>query len=79
MLRTVVSFDPAEKAWLDHEAKVGHVPMTEIVRQAVHYYRKMLEEQKKPDMLQLLEKTAGSWEHGEGLSYQKKLREEWEE
>ena len=56
MLRTVVSFDPADKAWLDDQARDSHVPMTEIVRKAVHYYRNLIEARKKPNMLQLLKK-----------------------
>lgn len=78
MLRTVVSFNSIEKAWLDRTAKVGRVPMTEIVRQAVSHYRKMLENQKQPGMQELLKKTAGVWRQKDGLSYQKKLRQEWD-
>jgi len=78
MLRTIVSFDPIDKAWLDDQAKQARVPMTEIVRQAVHYYRQTLEAKKKPSMRQLLKKTAGLWQQGNGLDYQKKLRSEWD-
>jgi hypothetical protein len=77
MLRTIVSFDSNDKAWLDHQAKSAHVPMTEIVRQAVHHYRKVLETKKSPDMLTLLEKTAGIWRNGDALKYQENLRGEW--
>lgn len=79
MLRTIVSFDPAEKAWLDHEARMSHVPMTEIVRKAVLYYREKLEKEKQPEMCELLKKTAGTWKHkGDALNYQNKLRQEWD-
>ncbi len=79
MLRTVVSFEPADKAWLDNQAKSACVPMTEIVREAVHYYRKIVEERAQPNMLQLLQNTAGIWKHGDALVYQKKLRAEWDQ
>ena len=78
MQRTIVSFDPSEKAWLDHEAKTKRVPMTEIVRRAVDHYRQTIENQKKPKLAELLKKTAGTWKQGDGLNYQKKLREEWD-
>ena len=77
MLRTIVSFNPNDKAWLDRQAKTAQVPMTEIVRQAVHHYRHLLETKKTPDMLVLLKKTAGIWQQGDGLTYQEKLRKEW--
>ncbi|ULJ60586.1 hypothetical protein [Wielerella bovis] len=30
------------------------------------------------DFLQLLDKTKGIWQHGDGLAFQEKLRSEWE-
>lgn len=73
MVRTVISLDPEDKAWLDRKAKREKVTMTELVRRAV---RKMREEE--PSFEQLLEETAGTWQHGDGLEYQIKIREEWD-
>lgn len=78
MVRTVISLDHADKKWLDKQAHIRHIPMTEVVREAVHYYRSRVEAEKKPNFKELLEKTAGLWQKEDGLTFQKKLREEWE-
>lgn len=78
MVRTVVNFDDNDKKWLDELASERHIPMTEIVRQAVHYYRQKIESDKELTFEELLKKTAGLWKKGDGLAYQKKLRKEWE-
>lgn len=78
MLRTVVSFEPAEKAWLDQEAKIERVSMTKIVRKALELYRSSVELQKKPAFSQLLKETAGTYKCVDGLKFQHQLREEWD-
>ena len=75
MIRTVISLDPDDKRWLDEKAKEDNVTMTEVVRRAV---RKMREDEEQPSFEELLEKTAGSWRNGDGLEYQRKIREEWD-
>jgi hypothetical protein len=78
MIRTVISLENAEKKWLDKEAHLRHVPMTEIVREALHYYRSKIESEKQPSLENMLAQTAGIWSKGDGLEYQEKLRKEWE-
>lgn len=78
MLRTVVSFEPSEKAWLDQEAKIEHVSMTQVVRNALRLYRLSIETQKKPSFSQILEETAGIYQTIDGLKFQNQLREEWD-
>jgi|AntRauTorckE6833_2_1112554.scaffolds.fasta_scaffold62238_2 hypothetical protein len=75
MVRTVISLDPADKAWLDRKAREQEVPMTEIVRRAVRRMR----EQEGPDSLTtMLERTRGIWTEGDGLEYQLRIRREWD-
>lgn len=76
MVRTVVSLDPEDKAWLDRKARQEGVPMTEIVRQAVRQLRERSES--APRMERLLEKTRGMWKGDDGLAYQRRLRREWD-
>lgn len=78
MIRTVISLDNREKKWLDKQAHLRHVPMTEIVREALRYYRNKVEEEKQPSVDEMLAQTAGIWNKGDGLAYQTKLRDEWE-
>lgn len=79
MHRTLVNIDQDDKAWLDREAKARCVPMTELVRQAVHGYR-LREESEGAEALSLaLRDTAGIWRRGDGLEYQREVRDEWDE
>lgn len=77
MPRTIINLDPNDKDWLDREAKAQHVPMTEVVRRAIKAYRVRQESHGRADLQDLLERTAGIWREGDGLAYQKRLRDEW--
>ena len=76
MVRTVISLDEEDKRWLDARARETHVSMAEIVRQAV---RRLREESAREarGMDELLQQTSGIWKQGDGLAYQRRLREEW--
>lgn len=78
MSKTLINLDDNDKAWLDREAQRRRVPMTELVRQAVRSYRLREESQAKPSLALALQRTAGIWRRGEGLSYQQTLRDEWD-
>lgn len=76
MTRTIITFDPDDRAWLMRKAKLERTPMTELVRRAVRQFRK----QSGPETShfdQLLNETAGLWKHGDGLAYQDLSRGEW--
>ncbi len=77
MVRTVISLDPDDKAWLDRQAKAQRVPMTRIVRRAIQRLRK--EAEANPTRFdQLLRETSGMHDVGDGLAYQRRLRREWD-
>ena len=76
MIRTVISLNDSDKQWLDQQAALQHVPMTEIVRQAVQAMRAD-RLQNGDDFQNLLAKTAGTWPHGDGLAWQQVIRDEW--
>ncbi|MGK2913825.1 MAG: ribbon-helix-helix domain-containing protein [Porticoccaceae bacterium] len=78
MARTLINLDPEDKEWLDREARARHVPMTELVRQAVRDYRTRQQSLAHPSLQTALARTAGLWRAGDGLVYQRRLREEWE-
>lgn len=79
MPRTLINLNPDDKRWLDREARARHVPMTELVRQAVRDYRIREESRAKPALHAALEHTAGIWRSGDGLAYQRRIRGEWED
>ena len=75
MPRTVINLDADQKAWLDQQAALRGVAMTELVRQAVRAFQ--AREQVKPSLQQVLDRTAGIWQGGDGLDYQRRIRDEW--
>jgi hypothetical protein len=77
MIRTVISLDPEQKAWLDDTARELGKPMTEIVREALSQYRIRQNLNRKPKLGTLLKRTQGIWRRGDGLAWQRKLRAEW--
>lgn len=76
MVRTVISLDEKDKQWLDARAREEHVPMAEVVRQAV---RRLREESAREarGLDEILQKTSGIWKKGDGLAYQRRMRGEW--
>lgn len=77
MVRTVISLDPADKRWLDWKARAEGVPMTEIVRLAIRRFRETSIED-EPTFDDLLKETKGLWAKGDGLEYQRRIRDEWD-
>jgi len=78
MIRTIISLDPEDKLWLDRKAEEENVTMTELVRQAIRRYRAE-REAGTPSLDHLLAETSGLWTKEDGLTYQQRLRQEWEE
>lgn len=77
MAKTLINLDPDDKAWLDREARRRKLPMTELVRQAVHGYRLREQSRSRPALAEALARTAGLWRQGDGLDWQQRLRDEW--
>jgi hypothetical protein len=76
MIRTVISIDPDDKAWLDRTARQERMPMTRLVRRAIQRLRKQSEA--NPSRFEsLLHKTSGMANLGDGLAVQRRLRAEW--
>ena len=75
MPRTMVNLDGEQKAWLDRQAALRGVAMTELVRQAVRAFR--VREESRPSLNETLKRTSGIWRGRDGLEYQKRIREEW--
>ena len=77
MIRTLVSLEPEDKAWLDRKARQERIPMTRLVGRAVKRMRE--ESEAKPSRFDLLLRaTSGIQEFGDALAYQRKLRGEWD-
>jgi hypothetical protein len=76
MIRTVISLDEPDKLWLDQQAALQNVPMTEVVRQAVRALR-AARQQSGDDFAALIASTGGIWPNGDGLDWQQEIRDEW--
>lgn len=77
MVRTIVSLDHEDKAWLEVTAQQEGVSMTEMVRRAVRLMR-ATGAREATSTLDLLAATAGIRQAGEdGLAVQQRLRDEW--
>lgn len=79
MSRTIVSLPDEDKMWLARQASARRVPISELVRRAVREYRERHGSSKPGRLSELLDSTRGSWKHGDGLRYQTRSREEWEQ
>ena len=79
MPRTIISLPDEDKTWLVRQASSQQVPMTELVRRAVREYRQRHGNGRSRRLTELLDRTRGSWKHGDGLRYQSNAREEWEQ
>jgi hypothetical protein len=69
----LISLEEKDKRWLEQRALETGVPMSEVVRQAI----RQVQETKQKPMKDLLASTRGIWRHGDGLSYQRRIRKEW--
>ena len=76
MIRTVISLSEEDKAWLDRRAREERVPMTQLVRRAVRLLRRSTARDAEP-LEEILGRTSGIWKRGDGLDYQRRLRDEW--
>lgn len=79
MIRTVISLQPDAKAWLDDHARQTGRSMTDLVREAVERYRVEQTDARRPSRTELLERTRGSWQHGDGLAWQRAMRAKWDD
>jgi hypothetical protein len=75
MVRTIISLDEDDKAWLDARARALGVPMTALIRTAVRMLRS--QPAGEPTTAELIDQTRGVWREGDGLDYQERLRDEW--
>jgi len=77
MVRTIITLDDDDKAWLDRKARAERVPMTRLVQRAVKRLRK--DSEASPSRFDaLLRATAGMGKFGDGLKYQRRLRRQWD-
>ena len=77
MIRILISLDEESKRWLDRQAREEKVSTAELVRTAVRKYRVDKKREALP-LSDLLKQTSGIRKVGDGLTYQRRLRKEWQ-
>ena len=77
MIRTIISLDEESKEWLDRQARQENISTAELIRTAVKKYRAE-KKAETPSIDDLLKQTSGIWKADDGLTYQRRLRKEWQ-
>lgn len=67
-----------DKEWLDRQARRENTTMTQVVRRAIHEYRRKAAGMKSISLDDVLKRTRGTWKGENGLAYQRKMRGEWD-
>ena len=77
LVRTVISLYDEQKAWLAQQAALRCVSMASLIRQAVSEFRIREQRASAASFQDVLKQTAGIWQAGNGLGYQRRIRKEW--
>lgn len=77
LVRTVISLDDEQKAWLDRQAALRRVPTASLIRQAVSEFQMWEQRGSAASFQRVLKQTVGIWQGGDGLEYQERMRQEW--
>ncbi len=79
MHKTIIELEERENAWLDQQAVAEKVSAGDIVRKALDLYRHhVATPSPSVSFDDLLTQTRGLWTAGDGLTYQRRLRAEWQ-
>jgi hypothetical protein len=72
--RTIITLSESDKSWLESYSKTYGLSMAEAIRRGISRLKK---EEYKSTYKEIVRKTVGLWEKGDGLQYQDELRSEW--
>ena len=73
-VRTIITLSEEDKRWLESYSNLHHVSVAEAIRQGI---RKLKEMELNENYRALVNNSKGLWKKGDGLTYQKKIRAEW--
>jgi hypothetical protein len=72
--RTIVTLSKDDKEWLERYSRGKGLSMAQTVRKSIARLRN----EERPSLYEdTLQGTRGLWTKGDGLKYQKELRQEW--
>jgi hypothetical protein len=73
--RTIITIPEKEKLRLKAFSKTHGISMSAAIRQGIS---RLLAADEKNSYQQLVRESQGIWKKGDGLTYQKKIRAEWD-
>ena len=73
--RTIITIPEEDKRWLESYSSLHRVSVAEAIRQGI---RRLKEAELHENYRTLVQNTKGIWKKGDGLTYQKKIRAEWD-
>ena len=73
--RIIVTIAPEDKTWLEGYSKAHKISTAEAVRQGI---RRLRQSSSQDTYQTLIETTRCVWRKGDGLTYQQRLRSEWQ-
>jgi hypothetical protein len=74
-VRTIITLSEEDKQWLESYSSLHHMSVAEAVRRGI---RKLKEAEFSENYKTLVLNSKGLWEKGDGLTYQKQIRTEWD-
>jgi hypothetical protein len=72
--RTIITISEEDKMWLESYSSLHRVSVAEAIRQGI---RKLKEAELYENYQALIKNTSGLWKKDDGLTYQIKMRAEW--
>ena len=73
--RTIITLSEEDKLWLESYSGVHGVSVAEAIRQGI---RRLKDAELQETYRTLVKNTSGIWKRGDGLTYQRTTRSEWQ-
>jgi len=74
-VRTIITLSEEDKQWLESYSSLHHMSVAEAVRRGI---RKLKEAEFSENYQTLVLNSKGLWKKGDGLTYQKQIRTDWD-
>ena len=74
-VRTIITLSEEDKKWLESYSSLHHMSVAEAIRRGI---KKLKEAEFYENYKSLVLNSKGLWKKGDGLTYQRQIRSEWE-
>ena len=71
----IITLSEEDKRWLASYSHAHQISVAEAVRKGI---RKLKEDENNQTYRELVKVTSGVWKQGDGLTYQRKMRSDWD-